>query len=116
MREVEAQPLEVPEFRGQLILDLVTGHPLPPFFHGAKRHVELDIEEACDVGAVVGASDLGHHSSNLGDRGDDFPEPRGHPGGFLSRDGPGHQGPDPEVALLELGHELGPESRQERRW
>ncbi len=111
--KLKLSALEVPELRGELLLDLLAGHPLPPFLHRAKRHVEFEVEEAGDVGPVVGASDLGHHPPDLGDRGDDLAEPRGHPRGLLSGDGPGHQGPDPEVALLELGHELGPQPGQE---
>ena len=68
-------------FVGQLILDLLAGDPRPPFLHRPQRHVELDVEVACHVGAVVGPAHLGHHPPDLGDRGDDLAEPRGHPRG-----------------------------------
>ena len=76
LREVEAQALEVAELRGELLLDLLAGHPLSPFLHRAQRHVEFQVEEAGDVRPVVGAPDLGHHAPDLGDRGDDLAEPR----------------------------------------
>ncbi len=84
------------------------GHPRPPLLHRPQRDVELEVEEAGDVGAVVGPADVRHDAPDLGDRGDDLAEPRGHPGGLLERDGPRQHGADPEVALLQLGHELAP--------
>ena len=98
-------------FFDQLVLDLLAGHPLAPLLHRLERGVEFEVEEAGDVGPVVGPADVRHHVLDLGDRGDHLAEPRGHPGGGLQRDRPGQEGPDPEVPLLQLRHELAAQAR-----
>ena len=82
---------------------------------GRKRHVELDVEEAGHVGAVVGPADVRHHPLDLRHRGDHLAEPGGDSRGRLERHGPRQDGPDPEVALLELGHELAAQRRDQGR-
>ena len=123
LREVEVDPGELLELLHQLVLDLLAGdlpcpgqriaperRPLaPPLLHRPQRDVELDVEEAGDVGAVVGPADVRHDPPDLGHRGHDLAEPGGKPRGPLERDGPRQERANPEVALLELRHELTPQ-------
>ena len=54
--------------------------------------------------------------ADLGNRGDHLAEPGRHPGRALQRDRPRQDRPDPEVALLQRGHELAAQVRdQEQR-
>ena len=89
------------ELLHQLVLDLFAGdlaspdlmaqdHDrfFPPLLHRGQGGVELEIEIAGDVGAVVGTADVGHDPLDLGDRADHFAQPRRHPRRFLKRHRP----------------------------
>ena len=85
------------------------GHSLARF----QRHEELGEERAVRIGAFVAAALLGGdglHRRKLQDGPADAGD-RLHAG--LEIDGRRHHRPDPEVAFLELGQELGAEPRAE---
>jgi len=89
------------------------GQPSRPRVGRLERDKELGEKRAVGIGAFVTASLFGKHGldrrigrydgADLGHR--------LHPG--LERDGRRHHGPDPEVALLQLGQELGAEPQPE---
>ena len=57
----------------------------------------------CDMTPLISGIDRDH-----------LAEPRGHPRGLFERDRPRQQGPDPEVSLLQLRHELTPQPGDQR--
>src|SRR5207302_8691835 len=81
-----------------------------PLFHRLQRYVELHVEEAGDVGTVIRAPDLRHDPADFGDLRHDLAQPWRHPGRFLKRDGPRHEGADPEIAFFQRRHELSTEA------
>ena len=74
-----------------------------------QRDKELGEERAVGIGAFIAASLLGKHGLDrriARDHGADLGH-RFHPG--LQRDGRRHHGPDPQIALFQLGQEFGAE-------
>ena len=107
------------ELLHQLVLDLLAGdlarpdlvaqdrdRLVPPLLHRDQGGVELEVEKAGDVGAVVGPADLRHHALDLGDRADHLAEPGRHPRRLLKRHRPRQDAADPEVPFLQRRHEL----------
>ena len=110
MREVEIDADEFAvELLAHLLDHLLLGQPRWPRVGRLERNEELGEKRAVGIGAFVAASLLGKHGLDRRvarydgtDLGHCF-----HPG--LERDGRRHHGADPEVALLQLGQELGAE-------
>ena len=125
----------VGELLRQLLGHALLGDAAAPLVVGLERREQLDVVEAGDVGAVVGAAELRDHRRDLGmvrcasshfggvdvafGRARAAEQDGAHAadvlGRLLERDRRRQRGADPEVALLELGHELAPHRRGQQR-
>jgi hypothetical protein len=94
------------ELLGKLCLQLgdqlVLGHLRRPLIKGLEGREELGIVEAGGITAVIGAAVLGNHRDHFGVAKQDLPHPGHVRETRIERDGRGHRGPDPEIALFQM--------------
>src|SRR5262245_30096871 len=107
LREVE---VDARKFRLQSCVDLldelVLGHTLAPLLGRLQRRKELGIEEACRIGAVIGASLLGHDGLDFGKTLDHQPYAVDEVVALLERNRRRHGCANPEIALLQMRQEF----------
>ncbi len=73
---------------------------------GLQADVELAVEEAGGVGAVVGTAQFGADDRDLRIRHQDVADLRGDLAGLFEGDGVGHGRAHPQRAFVEVRHEL----------
>ena len=79
-----------------------------------QADIELVVEEAGGVGAVIGAAQFIGHGGDLREAEQDIADLRGELGGFLERNGVGGGGAHPERAFIQVGHELAADEGDEQ--
>ncbi len=86
-----------------------------PFRVGLEADVELDVEKACRVGAVVGTAEFRGDRGHFGERAQYFADLRRDLRRFVERNRVGHRCAHPQRAFVELGHELCADARHEQQ-
>jgi hypothetical protein len=129
LREVEDHAGErAGELLVQLVGELILRLAALPLSERRERGEQLHVVEAGHVRAVVGPAELRDHGEDLGvlavlvgardarvlgTAAQDGAHAAHVLGRLLQRDARGHGGADPEIALLQLGHELAAEEREQ---